>query len=96
MAHALRAALPHAAATARLGGDEFGALLISQSGMIDEAATLATLRAALERQAGVHGHKLSASLGAASSPPEPSVQEAGRVADQRSGIDKMVRRASRS
>jgi diguanylate cyclase (GGDEF)-like protein len=95
MAQALRAALPHAAATARLGGDEFGALLINQAGAIDEPATLATLRAALERQPGVHGHKLSASVGVASSPPEPTVHEAGRTADNRAGIDKIERRANR-
>jgi diguanylate cyclase (GGDEF)-like protein len=96
LAQALRAGLPQAAVTARLGGDEFGALLISQSGAILEAETLATLRAVLDRQPGVHGQKLSASLGVASCPPEPTVHEAGRMADHRAGIDKMERRANRS
>jgi diguanylate cyclase (GGDEF)-like protein len=96
MAQALRAALPQAAATARLGGDEFGALVIDQSGAVDEPATLAALRAALDRHPGVHGHQLSSSLGVATSPPEPTVQEAGRMADYRAGLDKMNRRANRS
>jgi diguanylate cyclase (GGDEF)-like protein len=96
MAQALRAALPQAAATARLGGDEFGALLIDQSGAVDEPATLAALRGALDRQPGVHGHRLSASIGVATSPPEPSVHEAGRMADHRAGVDKVTRRANRS
>jgi diguanylate cyclase (GGDEF)-like protein len=96
MAQALRTALPQAAATARVGGDEFGALLINQSGAVDESATVAALRAALDRQSGVDGHKLSASLGVASSPPEPTVHEACRMADHWAGIDKTTRRANRA
>jgi hypothetical protein len=44
----------------------------------------------------VRGHKLSASIGMASSPPEASVLEAWRMADYRAGIDKIGRRANRS
>jgi diguanylate cyclase (GGDEF)-like protein len=96
MAQALRTGFPQAAVTARLGGDEFGALLVHQSGAFDEADTLATLRGALDGEPGVHGNKLSASLGVASSPPESTVHEAWRMADYRAGIDKMERRANRS
>jgi diguanylate cyclase (GGDEF)-like protein len=96
MAHALRTELPLATVTARLGGDEFGALLVDESGAADEGRVLATFRAALDRYPGVHGHKLSASLGMASSPPEPTVHEAFQIADYRAGIDKIERRANRS
>jgi len=96
MAQALRTAFPQAAVTARLGGDEFGALLVNQSGTAEDGQMLATLRAALAQQPGAHGHKLSASLGVASSPPEPTVHEAARMADHRAGIDKIERRANRS
>jgi diguanylate cyclase (GGDEF)-like protein len=96
MALTLRAELPQAAVTARLGGDEFAALLVSQSGAVDEIDTLATFRAALDCQPGVRGHKLSASLGVASSPPAATVLEACRLADYRSGLDKTERRANRS
>jgi diguanylate cyclase (GGDEF)-like protein len=96
MAHALRTELPLATVTARLGGDEFGALLVDESGAADEGRVLATFRAALDRYPGVHGHKLSASLGMASSPPEPTVHEAFQIADYRAGIDKIERLANRS
>jgi diguanylate cyclase (GGDEF)-like protein len=96
MALTLRTELPQAAATARLGGDEFAALLINESGAVDEADLLTAFRAALDRQPGVRGHKLSASIGMASSPPEASVLEAWRMADYRAGIDKIGRRANRS
>jgi diguanylate cyclase (GGDEF)-like protein len=96
MAQALRTAFPQAAVAARLGGDEFGALLVNQSGTAEDGQMLATLRAALAQQPGAHGHKLSASLGVASSPPEPTVHEAARMADHRAGIDKIERRANRS
>jgi diguanylate cyclase (GGDEF)-like protein len=67
--------------TARLGGDEIGVLLFTdEAGCAD---VVHRLEEALEQHPGVDGFPLSFSMGAATTPPEASVEAAVAVADER-------------
>jgi diguanylate cyclase (GGDEF)-like protein len=95
MARALQVAVPQAAVIARLGGDEFGVLIVDQVTPQAHDKLKAAVRAAMAGYRGVDGTTLSASLGAACAPPEPSVEEASRAADLRAAEDKIARKAGR-
>jgi diguanylate cyclase (GGDEF)-like protein len=95
MARALQVAVPQAAVIARLGGDEFGVLIVDRVTARDQDTLVAAVRAAMNGYRGVDGTTLSASLGVAAAPPEPSVEDAARAADLRAAQDKTVRKAGR-
>ena len=81
------------ALVARIGGDELGALL---TGVTSEqlSSMVGELRGALARHPGVGGLRLSASVGAASCPPEPNIAAAIETADRRVYAAKRGRRAA--
>ena len=67
---------------ARIGGDEFGVLLANSDSTACEAI-LARIEDVVERRPPLDGFSLSFSLGAASSPPEPTLAAAIDRADRR-------------
>jgi diguanylate cyclase (GGDEF)-like protein len=78
---------------ARLGGDELGVLLIADEERCAEE--LARLEREIDRHPGVDGFRLSASLGAAGVPPEPTLIDALERADARMYAKKRRSRLSR-
>lgn len=77
----LSASVGAAGLVARLGGDEFAIAVPVGADRCD--ALVARLRSSLEAHPGLDGFPLSLSLGAASSPPEPTLAAAVAVADER-------------
>lgn len=97
MAHCLSAALPDARLIARLGGDEFGALILSDwPGEIDGEGVTDRLRHVIGNSRQVRGHRLSSSLGWASTPPHDTLADAVSWADEAARRDKVVRKAGRA
>lgn len=80
---------------ARLGGDEFGVLLVGDE--VDELeAVVARLRGRIAGHPGVQGLALAASIGYASTPPEPDVEAALAAADVSLYREKAARPGSRA
>lgn len=97
MARLLTETAPPAGFVARLGGDEFGVLVPVPGGDADAvgACLVHLLRSAMVRHAGVHGARLSASLGFCSSPAGGDLETAVVTADLMANRDKASRRAER-
>jgi diguanylate cyclase (GGDEF)-like protein len=66
---------------ARIGGDEF-AILLPGADEIGSRAVARRMNGALSRHPGFAGYPLAASVGYAATPPEASIEDAWRVADQ--------------
>ncbi|HEY6796251.1 MAG TPA: GGDEF domain-containing protein [Kineosporiaceae bacterium] len=95
MAQVLLDSAPAGSIVARLGGDEFGILMVMPGVEADLEHLPAAVRERMARQPPIHGHPLSASLGAAASPPAADVEHATRLADLAAAEDKLARRAGR-
>lgn len=92
-AEVLRRAAPEGALVARIGGDELG-ILVEDGRTSAEELLFAVRHAALPRQ-GAHGRPVPLSVGAASSPPFGSVEDALAAAEHHLLVDKLGRRAGR-
>jgi diguanylate cyclase (GGDEF)-like protein len=95
MAKVLRETVPSEAIVARLGGDEYGVAVL---GAAPEAAEVLVddIRRAVDAFPLVSGFRLSASIGAASCPPEADLTQTEREADRQAGLDKAQRRMGRA
>ena len=82
--------VPEGALVARLGGDEFGVLLIGpeQALLRDEVVRAIRVRLATEKVVGI---RVSMSVGAASCPPEATIDDAVALADRLSMFEKHSR-----
>ncbi len=95
MARVLGRTFPGAHTLARLGGDEFGVLLLGRRDELNPGAVVRRLREAVAAWPTPDGWSLSASLGVAACPPQPSPHDAVQEADARCYDDKRARRAGR-
>lgn len=94
LARLLADEFPDASALARLGGDEFGVLLVGTRLPTPEEV-VDRIRNDLAAHRAVGPVALSASIGAAATPPHPRVLDAAAAADQLAAEDKRRRRVER-
>ncbi|HEU0303761.1 MAG TPA: GGDEF domain-containing protein [Gaiellaceae bacterium] len=80
LARLLKASIREGDVVCRIGGDEF-AVFLPGADERECAEVVTRLRGAIGRHMGISGSRLSAAIGAASSPPAPSLVEARRRAD---------------
>jgi diguanylate cyclase (GGDEF)-like protein len=93
-ADVLRAVAPAGSVTARLGGDEFAVLLAGDAARGDEAF-LDRLRATVRACPPIGDTSLSVSAGRATCPPEATVEDAVRRADEAARREKQRRGVAR-
>lgn len=92
-ASVLRAGAPDGALVARLGGDEFGILVTA---CCDAGDLAVAVRSAAAEHPPICGMAVSISVGTASCPPLPDVEDAIAMADRLVADDKSVRRVGRT
>ena len=92
----MRAALPDDAVVCRLGGDEFAALIVAPAATLAVHHHAQRIRGAVDAYGAVAGVPLSAAIGAAASPPFPTVGDAFAAADDAVYAEKRANRTSRT
>ena len=96
MARVTLAVAPAGSAVCRIGGDEFTILTIGPATELDQTGLLTRLRAEIATVGLISGIRLSVAIGSATSPPEPTITDALRVADNSVFAEKRSTRRSRS
>ena len=95
MAEVTRSVAPPGSTVCRVGGDEFAILVVAPARDLNLPDLMQTLRDAVLARGRVSGIALSAALGSAMCPPEPTLADAFRAADTAVFAEKRAGRASR-